>query len=181
MAINTEQGRAQLDKFFTRVRLIWLAMFAGLGVYVIVTLFFIGSGGLFRETDPDFMFAFQAGIMAVALFNGVITFMIDAHMKKPERARAYLRGHKSPPGSRLGLLGEPQPDNVYAALAAYYLQLCVIRWAFAESIGVFGLVGSVAFGATVTVSALYLASAAMLVRFQPSQAELETMIRHATR
>jgi hypothetical protein len=116
----------QLDKGWTIIRILWAALFASLGIYLLVCKF---AEDQLRPMGPDFPFETMKNV----LFGvSILTFFIAGTIRK-----ALLKS--SDCGSAPALFRNPSSQVQHPAVGKYITAI-IVAMALSESIGIYGVV-----------------------------------------
>lgn len=162
-----EQGeKAQLDKAWTVIRIIWSALFGSLGVYLIVCKVIEDQ----LQPSADVPFALLRNI-----FTGLsaVVFLAAYVVRK-----AML---KRPESNAPSALAQNAPGQVGHPLAAKYLVAMLVATALSESIGVFGLVLFFLGKNTATLYQFIGTSAIAMFVYRPRKDEYLEFVTEGTR
>ncbi len=147
---------ATLQKHFKVIRIIWLAMLASLGIYLIVCL--AAGNAIPREVDSDapldLIRRILIGISAVELI------FIDIYRKRTLK---------------------PRPGLTQAVVVQKYSLTSLVSCAVAESIGIFGMVLYFLGDSPVYLYFLIAIAAMSMLYYRPKFVTLEALVRAAER
>jgi len=160
-------GQRERDKKLLLMKKIWAAMLGAVGVYIVITLVVVGRSGPLAQVDGQGAWLVEVAMLAVAAVSAAAALVLSGRQLSPDQIRRTFQPRA----------GRPAPASAHT----YYFQVCLIRWAMIESIAVYGLVLSFLMGASVSVAVLYLATAALMVKFQPRAEELDIVERTVSR
>lgn len=166
--MTTPPSSRTVDMFAGRLNIIWIAMLASVGVYVTITLF-IQAGGeppLDVDLSPQLLPTLKAALALVSAADIAVIYFIDSKFKSREGLQKLIE--------RNGVSDEEEKTN---ALMAHYFQLCLIKWALAESVAIYGLILSLLTAETLTPSLFYLVAAIFLGNLRPNRTEIEELLR----
>lgn len=162
-----QQDKEILIKGMNQVRLIWMALFGLLAVYIVIC--HLMSGKYQAAAGPDFPLE---KLRTILYFVAIGTFAITYFLR-----RVMLKTDAS--GSVLRIVKQRHPQNLQKTIATYG-RTVIISAAISESIGIYGLVLFLLGDTFQTFSLFIGASAIAMIVYRPKTGELEKMVTGST-
>ena len=161
-----ETDKEHIEKSFTILRIIWLAMLGTLIVYLFICYQF--GNQIQQPPDAQFPLATLRNIF----FGLAAVTLVVAHFLR----RFMLTGHSG--SSATTSSSDPSPSDPFPVLAKYSTAL-IISLALCETIGIFGLVLFILGDSYQTLYIFIGISAIAMFFYRPKKDDLAEMIRTA--
>ncbi|MBI4666943.1 MAG: hypothetical protein HY751_11115 [Nitrospinae bacterium] len=176
----TPEGRKTVEGLLKRLNVVWIILFAAVAAVAAVNIFILQSGGPLIPIEAAFITPLSAMLGIVALVDvGAIVF-IDRWLKSDKGLKNYMQG-RGPTAIKINLptAGLLDDDKLVVTMLPHYFQICVIRWALAASVGIYGFVIAALSGTAYVPSLFYAAAVALLWVFRYSFEEVEALAMRA--
>ena len=144
----------QLDKGWTKIMIIWIAMLSSLVVYFVVCK-------MIEDQLTIIMAGSQLEVLKYALFGIAALTLLGAYL-----FRKFMMGKIA-----RTVNGSAFQSDIHPAISKY-IPVCVVVMAFSESVGIYGMVLFLISKDLVSLYQLMILSAIAMVVFRPKKEEL---------
>lgn len=152
-------------------------MLGGIGVYIAITIFIIFSLGPVVQLEPDAETLFTGALIAISILNSGSLIFLDRTFRSKSGVDRYFHGKGIT--ALQGSFADKNIDSeekLAAALLPHYIQLCLIRWALAEAVGIYGLTLAFATGAAIFPACFYILAVGLMGAMKPGSDEFSELI-----
>lgn len=166
----------QIDKAFARLRVIWTAMLASLGVYVLIANVLgpvLGSMPLFSTTDDAATAKFSYGLYGIAVAELVVAYFFRRGLIAEKSAKSQSSDRFEPlfgsSGAAQGVLSTKEAIGVYTGGMLLCMGLC-------EAVALCGLMGFIIRYDYLQLYVLTAVSLAALIYVRPTKEQMVAVV-----